>query len=272
MEFELKAVVEDIEAVPEDFREYYEEHDSGFALKTAVLQGHPALMKIKGTADRLDKEKRELARKLADAEKRLADLPEDFDPDEYSRLKEAVESGDDKEKDEARQQAYRKKLESLERKYQAEIAEREDALSRKESAIHKLLVEDGLTKALVEAGVGREYMKAAKALLKESVKVVDDEGEYRAIVDTDLGEVDLPKFVTDWTQTDEGKVFVPPPKGGDAKGSNSTRASEPNPWKPETRNLTQQSVIIQQDRAKAERMMRAAGVNEQRIQTFLGAH
>lgn len=270
MEFDFKAVVEDLEAVPEGFRSYYEPHDSGFALKTSVIQGHPALVKIKGTADRLDKEKRELARKLMDAEKRLADLPEDFDPEEYSRLKEAVESGDDKEREEARQQAYRKKLESLERKYQAEIAEREEALSRKESAIHKLLVEDGLTKALVEAGVGREYLKAAKALLKESVKVVEDGGTYRAIVDTDLGEVDLPKFVTDWTQTDEGKPFVPPPKGGDAKGSNNTRASEPNPWKPETRNLTQQSLIIQQDRAKAERMMRAAGVSEQRIQTFLG--
>lgn len=267
----FKAVIDDIEAVPEEYRDIYEDgKDGGHVIKPSLLAGHPAITNIKATADRLDKDKRDLAKKLADAEKRLADLPDDFDPEEYERIKEAMESGDDKDKDEARQRAFQKRVEAMERKHQAELEEREAAVTAKDGVIHRLLVEDGLTKALVEAGVGKEFMRAAKALLKEQVKVVEDGGEYRAVVDTDIGEADVAKYVADWAQGEEGKPFVPAPKGADAKGNNGTRGGEANPWKDDTFNLTAQGAIVRSDRSKAERLMRAAGKSDQQIRATLG--
>ena len=82
---------------------------------------------------------------------------------------------------------------------------------------HNLLVENGLSSALLEAGVKNPaYQKAAKAMLAGQV-VLANEGETRV---AKVGDKLLKEFVAEWSKSDEGKAFVDAPgnSGGGATG------------------------------------------------------
>jgi len=84
----------------------------------------------------------------------------------------------------------------------------------------KLLLDNGLTDALVNAGVKKELLPAVKALLSGQAKVVIDGDARKAVI----GEKDLTTFITEWSASDEGKHFVQAPAngGGGADGSKGT--------------------------------------------------
>lgn len=82
---------------------------------------------------------------------------------------------------------------------------------------HNLLVENGLTMALLEAGVKKPaYQKAARAMLACQVVLTAD-GENRV---AKVGDKTLAEFVKEWAVSDEGKAFVDAPGniGGGALG------------------------------------------------------
>jgi hypothetical protein len=81
----------------------------------------------------------------------------------------------------------------------------------------KLLVDNGLTEALVSVGVKEPaHLKAVKALLKEQVQIVAD-GDNRV---AKVGDKALAEFAKEWAASDEGKHFVSAPvnSGGGAQG------------------------------------------------------
>lgn len=79
-----------------------------------------------------------------------------------------------------------------------------------ESAYHGSLRDAALTDALTKAGVTNPvHIKAAKALLKDAVQVVDENGT-RVVK---AGEVALDKHITEWAGSDEGKHFVTATQG-----------------------------------------------------------
>lgn len=84
----------------------------------------------------------------------------------------------------------------------------------------KLLLDNGLTDALVNAGVKKELLPAVKALLSGQAKVVTDGDARKAVI----GEKDLTTFITEWSASDEGKHFIQAPAngGGGADGSKVT--------------------------------------------------
>ncbi len=41
-------------------------------------------------------------------------------------------------------------------------------------------------------------MRAAKALLRQNIKVVEEDGEYSAQVETDAGTYDIDRYVNAW--------------------------------------------------------------------------
>jgi len=92
---------------------------------------------------------------------------------------------------------------------------------------HNLLVDNGLSTALLEAGVKKSsYLKAAKAMLAGQVVLTAD-GENRV---AKVGDKLLKDFVAEWSKSDEGKAFVDAPVntgggapgGGDGKGEQKT--------------------------------------------------
>ena len=84
----------------------------------------------------------------------------------------------------------------------------------------RLLLDNGLTDALVSAGVKKEMLAAVKAMLSTQAKVVTDGDARKAVI----GDKGLSEFVTNWAASDEGKHFIQAPAngGGGADGGKGT--------------------------------------------------
>ena len=129
-----------------------------------------------------------------------------IDPAEYQALSEAKDT------------AEAKLAEALKTVKQATAQAEKDrkALEAETGYVSKLLIDNGLTDALLKAGVKPEMSKAVKAMLagQVSLKV---EGDKRLAV---VGDKALGDFVAEWAQSDEGKHFVAAPanQGGGANG------------------------------------------------------
>lgn len=98
-------------------------------------------------------------------------------------------------------------------------------LDTERTQTNRLLVDNGLTDALVKAGVTNPvHQKAAKALLREGV-ALDADKALR------VGDKPLADYITEWAGGDEGKHFVaaPPAQGGGAQGARG----KPTPTKHE---------------------------------------
>ena len=98
------------------------------------------------------------------------------------------------------------------------------AYENESKVAHRLLVDNGLSVALLEAGVKKPaYQKAAIAMLAGQVVLTAD-GENRI---AKVGDKLLKDFVAEWSKSDEGKAFVDAPVntgggaqgGGDGKGT-----------------------------------------------------
>lgn len=87
----------------------------------------------------------------------------------------------------------------------------------------KLLVDNGLLAELTAAGVKKELLDGAKALIERQVKVEQD-GENRV---AKVGDKTLKDFVTEWAGSDIGKNYVAAPAnsggGGQGGGGKATQ-------------------------------------------------
>jgi len=270
----LKTVLETLDELPEPLKEFYAEKDGKFVLDLDGIDDHPAVVGLRNALNAQKQARAKQSEEITKLKERLAKIPEDFNPDEIATLRAKIEEyeadpakrapASDKERQEAvaARKMLEQKIASMEKQHAADLKKRDDEIKKKGDFIAQLLIDEGLTKALVNANVGKEFIRASKALLRENVKVVEEEGEYRAIVESDTGPLDIERFVSDWVASDEGKVFVPPAKGGDAGGTVKPAkqvVNEKNPWSKENWNLTEQGKLIKADRAKAEKFAKAAG-------------
>lgn len=81
---------------------------------------------------------------------------------------------------------------------------------------HNLLVDNGLSTALIAAGIkDADYLDAAKSMLTGQV-VLEANGEERV---AKIGDKPLAEFVKTWAESDKGKKFVSAPTN---TGSNAT--------------------------------------------------
>ena len=80
----------------------------------------------------------------------------------------------------------------------------------------KLLLDNGLTDALVKAGIAPQFLTAAKSMLSSQAKIVIDGDGRKAVI----GDKDLSVAISDWANSDDGKHFVQAPAngGGGAEG------------------------------------------------------
>lgn len=270
----LATILETLDDVPEALHAEYREQEipnvgKRFVLDLVGVDTHPVVRNLKTAHDRVKQERDRLRTDLEGSAARLAGLPDDFDPAEYLRLKQAEADGKGGKIDErleAQRRDLDRKREEAERRLNDEIKTREERIAFLDSNVNRITIDDGLTRSLIEAGVSKEYLGAAKALLKEKgvIKLVEEDGVFKAIADTDtLGEVPLPQFVTEWTTGEEGRAFVPKPTGGDAKGGNGKTLGE-NPWDTQggkvRPNLTKQNELVATQPERARQLAKAAGV------------
>ena len=82
----------------------------------------------------------------------------------------------------------------------------------------KLLLDNGLTDALVKNNIAAPFIPAVKAMLISQAKIQIDGNDRKAMI----GDKELVAFVKEWSASDEGKNFISAPAnagGGSSGGS-----------------------------------------------------
>lgn len=130
------------------------------------------------------------------------------------------------------------------------------ALEAEKAHTNKLLVSDGLTKALAEAGVSDpKLQRAAAALLRTEHSIeVAIEGDARI---AKVGDKALSEFVKSWAQGDDGKSFVAAPANGGGGATGGTGGGAKS-WKEMT--MTEQGQAYKENPAQAKALAAQAGV------------
>jgi G:T/U-mismatch repair DNA glycosylase len=289
----LNAILENLDSLDEKFHELYEEKEGKYILSVTGVEKHPAVTALQNALNRLKDERRKF---LADLKVRdyqavidkLSPLPDDFDLDEYNEMKARVaeleeentnlkegKGGDDEKKRQEELTKLREKLESkylqLQTKMNDMVAAKDKELEDMRSRLRRTVADKELEEQLDRIKVKPALRKAAKAVHRDDIVVEEGEdGNYKTIVKTDLGEITLAEYIDSWASSEDGKEFVEKMKGSGADNSDKDKDRDVNPWKKETRNLTMQGNIIKKDKAKARQMMKAAGVDDAKIRLVLG--
>lgn len=158
---------------------------------------------LKASVEALQSKNRELLGelKIAKAKAKGADI----DPEQYATLQNELEEA-------------RSSIEKLTKTSKTEAERLTAELSKKDSALQKMLIDGGLTEALAKSGVRPELMKAAKAMLQSQAAIKADGDNFQAL----MGDKPLADAVAAWATSDEGKHFVAAPAsaGGSAPGGN----------------------------------------------------
>ena len=271
----LKAVVENIEDVEEAHRSEYVEKEIGgkkvHVLDIVDIRTHPETQALKNALDRVRQEKTTVEGELSALKLKTEGLPEDFDPAEFQRMKHEEEERQKNPNNadaqlQSQKQMYEQRLTNAEKKRQDDLAKKDEEIRKLNGIIERRVVDDELTKALVEQGVQGPLLRAATAMHRGNIKTKKDPdtGEVEAFFETDLGPEPVGKFLENWSKSDEGKAFVPKPAGGGAGGSQGDkRGTTDNPWK--TGNLTAQGLAIRADPRKAEQLIRSAGLKPEEL-------
>lgn len=253
----LPAVIEALDKIDASHHKFYAETEAGlFVLDIeGDISGHPAVAPLEN-AFRKEQEKRKRQGRELDALKQVQNA--------------------DAEADDGGTDAGGKPMAASTRR-RLEAAHRQDldAVSgqaeKYRAALEATLVDAALTNALVEANIAAPYMKAAKAMHRASLTVVEQDGEFQvAAVRSDDGtdQAQSPgAFIAAWANSDEGRAFIAAPRngGGAATGSGAVGSRVPNPWRDESFNRTEQARIARDDPALAKRLARAAGRPEPRV-------
>lgn len=137
-----------------------------------------------------------------------------IDPAEYQALQESLSATETKLTDALKIAKTATK--------EAETARK--ALEGEAGITHKLVVQNGLTAALIEGKVKPEYMEAVVALLAPLASL-KAEGDSRIAV---VGDKPLADYVGEWVKSDKGKHYVAAPanQGGGAQGGGGEAHAE----------------------------------------------
>lgn len=258
----LEPILDSLDSVDAALHDYYAEKDGKFVLQTKVRE-HPDAVALRNALDRLRKEKGDVTAERDAALARLEGLPDEFNAEQYEELRAKAEAGGGGDVDEQVQRVkdqYQRRIDQLTTKHQNEIRARDEKIAQKDAQLERTIIDRGLQAAMDEANIDPKHKKMLAPYLRTlgKAKVSDDAGELVALIETDMGEVPISKFVADWASSDAGKEYVSKPTGLDSKGSDGRRM-EGNPFGKQAWNKTDQGRVIKDDRAKAERLAKAAG-------------
>jgi hypothetical protein len=164
-----------------------------------------ALKKIEDLQKQVEAESR-AKKEILGEKKQLQAKYETIDPNEYVALQGKVEE-------------LTKALEETQTLSKTQLEQLTSELNVKSGALESVMIDKGITEALMKAEVMPELMDGAKALLIRQAKLVNDNGEFKAL----LGDKPLTDAVNEWATGDQGKYFV---KAKDNTGSSAVLAGQ----------------------------------------------
>lgn len=109
-------------------------------------------------------------------------------------------------------------LEKVQKEYKTQVEKLSNDLNGKDAYLQKVIVDDGITKALLDAGVKKEMLAPAIAMLKGEVKTINDNGDYKAVV----GDKALNDYAGEWVKNQPWLNIGTPDTGTNTGGQGST--------------------------------------------------
>lgn len=220
----LAVTVESLDSVPEAVRGFYEEADGKFRL---AVDGIRTEQDIQGLKSALDKERE--ARKAL--EKRTKSLPEDFDADEWQRLRQDAEERAQREAE--RKGEWDKLAKQMADKHEQALAKKAQEMEGLRSRLDTVLRENAARDALEKADA---FVHIALPHVLARTEMRDIDGELRAVVLNEAGEPrvdDNGKFLTidalvkEMSEQDEWAALfkAPDASGGGAGGRGGARGA-----------------------------------------------
>lgn len=157
---------------------------------------------LQAEVEKLSTKNRELLGELKAAKAKAKGA--EIDPEEYEGLKVKLET-------------VTTELEKVTKASKLDAEKLNNQLKSKDTVLQKLLIEGGLTEALVKVGTRPELMAGAKALLAGKAQIKVEGDNYSAVI----GDKSLLDSVKEWSTSDEGKAFIKTDGngGGGAGGS-----------------------------------------------------
>jgi hypothetical protein len=144
-------------------------------------------------------------RKAKDALKRY----DGVDPDRYAELTKAAEDAEaQKLQTEGKWEEMRERLTAT---HQKKLDEVKAELERDRQFIREIMVEKELISAIQAVGVIPDDVEVVQAWLeKRKPTVVSEDGKYRGVFETDMGQVPIREFVEEWAKSDHAARYLPP--------------------------------------------------------------
>ena len=253
------------EDIQESLKEHSVEVDGKWVIEVTDIETHPKVNKLRNAYTK-EKEKRDAqAAAIAELQIKVDSLPDDFDPERWAQLKLMESKAIDPEK---QKEAIKKELEAqrvavkadLEKAHAAEKKALEEKEAKLRTFLEKTIKQDRLREGLITAGVAKELLAGAMALLQSRITIIEDGDEFKDVVETDMGEISAKDYAAQWVQKDEGKPYVKPAQGPALDPKKPGYVGTDNPWAQGSINLTQQSIIQKTDPQKAARLKAAAGI------------
>lgn len=188
----LKLKYETASDVPEALKDYYAEQDGVFVLQAEGLKTEGDVAAVKDALDKERRLRRDAEAKVKDFENKYSLLPEDFDIDEYNRLKDTGSGQlDAKLKDQR---------ERMTAQFEKEKSKLLEDLQNKDALIGKHVKMATLERAMSEANVAQPYRKAVEAMFKDNV-IIEGDQVY-------LNEKPVSEAIKEWASSDEGKHYI----------------------------------------------------------------
>jgi hypothetical protein len=216
----IKAILDSLDDVQEELKPLYKETEGKFVLDVDGIDDHP---KVRGviTANRENAKKRDQHKAEVEAlKKRLEGLPEDFDVNAFEELRAAADGKGGAPTEEQIAEIREKIRSKLEPKYTEPLAKKDEEIKGLRGAIERMTVDGGLSAAMDAAHIAPEHKAKLLPYLKSQgrIKVEEEEGQFKALVETDMGNVSLQQYVTDWASSEDGKIYVAKSTGPGARG------------------------------------------------------
>lgn len=249
----LKKFVDELTDVPEALHEYYTASETGgYVLDT----DDESVKAMKSKISEFRSNNIELAKQKEQLEKQLSAF-KDIDPTE---IEEALKTRQAVKESELLPRAeidkhLQKRLEQERKQYEKELSELTTARTALTEELSTMKIEKAVTESINRVG---QLQKGALGDVLRRARM-EIEVKENDLIERDSG---LSVDPTRWAQElyKNCPYFFVPNSGIGAKGSGESSA-EPNPWKSDSRNLTEQGRIYKESPEKAKRLAAAAGVN-----------
>lgn len=161
---------------------------------------------------------------------------------EFEALKQFKSNADVKSAEDAQSYTDAKKL--LLDAHSAELIKSNERGDTAEAQLKVLLIDNGLSAALDGVNINKDLKAGAIAILQSTAVIT----EGKAM----MGDKSLSDYVTEWSQTDQGKAFCDAPNnsGGNAGGGGGGIQSKPfNEW-----TLTERTMLANSDPTEYQRL------------------